>query len=67
MSRSRLERAQDKGRALDKFEREDEAFSTRVRDAYLELARAAPGRFRIVDSTRPLAEVREQLLGHLPA
>lgn len=67
VSRQRLERAQDKGRALDKFEREDEAFSTRVRDAYLELARAAPGRFRIVDSTRPLAEVREQLLGHLPA
>ena len=29
----------------------------RVRTRYLELARAAPGRFRIIDATQPLEQV----------
>jgi len=55
VSRDRLERT---GRPLDKFEREYGAFFERVRAAYLERARAEPARFRIVDSTQPMASVR---------
>lgn len=62
VSRERLERAAGKGRELDKFEREDTGFAARVRDRYLALARAEPGRFRVLDSTRPLEAVRAELL-----
>jgi dTMP kinase len=65
ISRTRLESAQAKGRALDKFEREDTGFFERVRDVYLERARSEPRRFRVIDSTRPLAEVRAELASHL--
>jgi dTMP kinase len=61
VSRARLDKAAAEGRALDKFEREDAAFTRRVRDVYHARARAAPARFRIVDSTRPVAEVRAAL------
>jgi dTMP kinase len=61
VSRERLARAQGQGRALDKFEREADAFFERVRNTYLARARAEPGRFRIVDATRPLADVRAEL------
>jgi dTMP kinase len=46
VSRARLDSAELAGRALDKFEREANAFFTRVRDAYLERAAALPERFR---------------------
>lgn len=62
VSRARLERAAQHGRALDKFEREHDDFIHRVRDVYHARARAEPGRFRIIDSTRPLAVVRAELL-----
>lgn len=61
VSRARLAKAQAAGRTLDKFEAEKDAFFVRVRDAYLARAAAAPQRFRIVDSSRPLAEVRAEL------
>jgi len=57
----RLDRAQDSGRELDRFERESSAFFVRVRNAYLERAAADPERYRIVDSTRTQAEVRAEL------
>jgi dTMP kinase len=50
-----------KGRSLDKFEREQGEFFARVREVYLERARAEPQRMRVVDATRPRAEVREEL------
>lgn len=65
VSRERLARAAGEGRALDRFEREGGGFSERVRDAYLERARAEPGRFRVVDSTRPPDQVRAALSGIL--
>jgi dTMP kinase len=49
------------GRVLDKFEREFQSFFERVRAVYLERARNEPQRFRIIDSTRSLEEVRVQL------
>jgi dTMP kinase len=67
VSRARLDAAEHSGRALDKFEREADAFFKRVRDAYHERAAADPRRFRIVDSTRPLAVVRDELATHLAA
>ena len=61
VSRQRLARAEAGGRTLDKFEREQDAFFERVRAAYLERAAVEPGRFRVVDSARPLSEVRAEL------
>jgi dTMP kinase len=61
VSRERLQRAEAEGRALDKFEREANAFFERVRNAYLDRAREDPARFRVIDSTRPIAEVRTDL------
>ncbi len=61
VSRERLERATANGRTLDRFEREGTAFAERVRAAYLDRARAEPGRFRVVDSTRPQQAVRADL------
>ena len=48
-------------RALDKFEREARAFHERVRATYLARAAADPARFRVVDSSQPVAAVREAL------
>jgi dTMP kinase len=65
VSRVRLERAEAEGRTLDKFEREAGAFFERVRNAYLERARDDPRRFRVIDSTRPLEDVRAAIDVHL--
>jgi dTMP kinase len=67
VSRARLDRAQAEGRALDKFEREANAFFERVRSAYLDRARDDPRRFRVIDSTLPIDTVRSLLDSHLAA
>jgi len=67
VSRERLDRAERGGRTLDRFEREAAAFFERVRRAYLDRAQAEPRRFRIVDSTRPVDKVREELDRQLAA
>ena len=51
----------DKTRSLDKFEREQQDFFARVRNAYLQRAAQFPQRIRIIDSTRPIHEVNQQL------
>ncbi len=51
-----------KARAADRFEAEGLAFFTGVRNAYLDRARANPGRFVILNSAEPLETVREKLL-----
>ena len=63
VSRERLERNERDGRVLDKFERERAGFFGRVRNAYLERARAEPHRFRVIDSSRDVALVRAELAG----
>lgn len=45
----------------DRFESESRGFFQRVREAYLQRARTEPGRFVIIDASRPLAEVRKQI------
>ena len=49
------------GRALDKFEQEKDDFFQRVREVYLMRARSFPSRIKVIDSTRPLAEVSAQV------
>lgn len=51
-----LARARTRGRT-DRLEQESVAFHTRVRDTYLELAAAEPGRIRVIDGRGAVAEV----------
>lgn len=67
VSRERLNRSAAKGRELDRFEREEQAFFERVRDAYLETAASEPQRFVRVDSTQPVDAVRAALADALRA
>ena len=60
-----LERMQARRGAVDRFEVESAQFFDRVRTRYLELARAAPGRIRIVDATKPLEQVCEAAIATL--
>lgn len=48
-------------RSPDKFEREKAGFFNRVRQAYLDRAKAFPDRFRIIDSSRPIVEIRDTI------
>ena len=56
-----LERMARSGRALDRFEREGQAFFERVRAAYLGIAKAEPDRIRVIDSTHPPDAIRAEL------
>ncbi|MDR0249714.1 MAG: dTMP kinase, partial [Burkholderiales bacterium] len=58
-------RLQADGRALDRFEREPDGFMQRVRDAYLELARQAPQRYRVIDGRNNIDAIRDELRGIL--
>lgn len=58
VARQRLERT---GKALDRFEREDRAFYERVRQAYMQLAKAEPGRMRIIDASQDFETVRKSI------
>jgi dTMP kinase len=55
------ERMMKSRRALDRFEREGEAFFERVRGAYLALAKDEPKRVRVIDSTQSLEAIRDHL------
>jgi dTMP kinase len=46
---------------LDRFEQEQVAFFEQVRQCYLSRARAEPGRFRVIDTDRPLNEIAGEL------
>jgi dTMP kinase len=48
-------------RSPDRFERERGEFFERVRAGYLERARLNPKRFRVIDSSRSIAEVEREL------
>jgi dTMP kinase len=59
-----LARAHSRGDA-NRFEGEALAFQRRVRQAYLDRARAAPGRYAVIDAGQELAQVQAQLLAAL--
>jgi len=48
-------------RSLDRFEQEQAAFFQRVRAAYLDRARGAGARIRVLDATRSIDDVRQKL------
>jgi len=48
-------------RRADRFEAETAGFFEKVRAGYLELARTAPRRFRVIDASLPLAEVERRV------
>jgi dTMP kinase len=45
----------------DRFEREDNDFFTRVHATYLARAQAEPGRMHVIDASRPLPQVEQQI------
>jgi dTMP kinase len=51
-----------KVRAADRFEREQEMFFTKVREAYLQRAKAEPDRIRVVDSSLDIELIRADLV-----
>jgi len=58
----RLEQRHSKNRTQkDRIERETPAFHERVRAGFLELARRRPGRFKVLDTSRPISEVDDEI------
>ncbi len=55
-----MERMHKRGH-LDRFEREQQNFFGRVRQAYLDRAKQAPQRFQIVDATQSLEQVQADI------
>lgn len=51
--------------ALDRLEREEVQFHERVRAGYLSLAKRAPGRCKIVDGTKPQADIETEVFRHV--
>ena len=49
------------GRSEDRFEREKIEFHERIRAGFLELARAEPSRFRIIDAAGSVEEVAQEI------
>ena len=55
-------RARAEARAeLDRMESEASAFHQRVREAYLERARANSDKYQVIDAAQPLADVQRDL------
>ncbi|MFO7543754.1 MAG: dTMP kinase [Thiobacillus sp.] len=48
-------------RAADRFEREADTFFGKVRNAYLERARAEPGRMRVLDARQSIAAIQAEI------
>jgi dTMP kinase len=48
-------------RAADRFEREADSFFSRVRNAYLERARAEPDRIHVLDARHSIAELQGEI------
>jgi len=55
-----LARATKRG-GLDRFEQEKVEFFERVRNAYLDMAKRYPERYRVIDAGQPLVAVQQQL------
>jgi dTMP kinase len=60
--RSRQRTTTNDGAASDRLELEAENFHARVRDAYLQIARAEPERVRIVDARLSVEEIHARVL-----
>jgi dTMP kinase len=49
----------------DRFERENNEFFQRIRETYLARAAREPGRIRVIDASRPLEQVEQQIVSVL--
>lgn len=49
-------------RAADRFEQEQAAFFTRVREAYLQRANAEPARIKVIDASHSIEAIRQELI-----
>ena len=56
-----MERAGNRGE-LDRFELEQQSFFRKVRQCYLDIAWADPGRCTVIDASKPLEDVKQDLL-----
>lgn len=56
-----LQRTQKRGLVADRFEREQQTFFQRVREAYLERAKTSPQRYCIVNAALDLPRVHQQI------
>lgn len=52
-------------RGPDRVESRGEAFYRRVREGYLRIAEACPGRVRVIDASLPPGDVEARIVGHL--
>ncbi len=59
-----MQRARERGK-LDRFESEQMLFFTKVRDAYLALAKTSPARIKVVNAGQPLDKVQAEIKIHL--
>jgi len=48
-------------RSADRFEKEQDEFFKRVRNAYLERAHKFPDRIRVIDASQPLISVKNSV------
>lgn len=60
-----LRRMAGRPQEADRFERESKDFHQRVRDAYLQLAKADPGRWLVLSSAQPPDQLLQGLIAHL--
>ncbi|MFH1080528.1 MAG: dTMP kinase [Pseudomonadota bacterium] len=51
----------------DRFEQEDLAFHRKIRNGYLSLAGEKPGRFRVIDATRDLQVIHQEVCAMIGA
>lgn len=64
LGRARLDASRTR---YDRLESEEAAFHERVRAAYLALAEAEPGRFLVLDATRPVDELQASIRDRVSA
>lgn len=57
-----MERITGSGREIDRIEREDSVFRSKVRDGYLQLAGRDPDRYRVIDAGRAIEQIHEDIL-----
>lgn len=62
---ARAARIGTRGEALDRLEREGDAFYARVREGFLEVAAARAAECTVLDATRPAAELHEVILARV--
>ncbi len=62
-----LRRVRERRERGDRFERESEEFHARIRAGFQTLAAAEPERFRVLDSTQPVEQVRQRVIAEATA